>query len=154
LWAYQSFNYSWSQWTPKWVQHTPSENERMNSEKSPTHAFQKWANEATIVIGMAKTSIAIWVSIENLVGLIFHQFKISKLALGFSTSIIKYRSIFYLFYTSLLEFRHYETYSWNDVKGYHSYFHLLWLRNILAIHHHVEHDMNSHQCYCSDHISC
>jgi hypothetical protein len=61
--------------------------------------------EATVVMGMDKTSFAIWANIGNLVEFIFHQFKISKVAFGFLTSSTKYRSICDLFSTSLLEAR-------------------------------------------------
>jgi hypothetical protein len=61
--------------------------------------------EAIVVMGMDKTSFAIWANIENLVEFTFHQFKISKAALGFLTSSTKYRSISDLFSNSLLEAR-------------------------------------------------
>jgi hypothetical protein len=46
--------------------------------------------EATVVMGIAKTSRAIWAITGNLVEFTFYQFKISKLTFIFSTSSIKY----------------------------------------------------------------
>jgi hypothetical protein len=60
-------------------------------------------SKATVGMGIDKISRAIWASIGNLVEFTFHQFKISKLAFNFSTSSVKYRYIFDLLSTSLLE---------------------------------------------------
>jgi hypothetical protein len=49
--------------------------------------------EATVVMGMANTSRVILATIGNLVEFTFHQVKISKFALAFSTSSVKYQSI-------------------------------------------------------------